>query len=197
VCEPHAALPTHSNGETAHVCGRPNNYSKVMGFFGSRCFAVILSAAFIAGSSFSAVAQSTNGEQKPADQQKAGEAAKTEAARRAEELAEAARVLTGPAANPECVWLGRRVVRLLSQDDLDTAFRHLDIYDRFGCPGAHIQAAFRCLIRQGVIDPKSPETLDARVHSCWINPNATAAAPQPPAAPAAPPAAASGGTGAR
>ena len=46
-----------------------------------------------------------------------------------------ASVLGGPAANPECVWLGRRVVSLLWRDDLDTAFRHLDLYDRFGCPG--------------------------------------------------------------
>ena len=43
-------------------------------------------------------------------------------------------------------------------DDLDTAFRHLDLYDRFGCPGGHIQAAFRCLTRfGGQIDPKVPE----------------------------------------
>ena len=33
------------------------------------------------------------------------------------------------------------------RDDLDTAFRHLDLYDRFGCPASHIQAAFRCLVR--------------------------------------------------
>ncbi len=51
-----------------------------------------------------------------------------------DEIAEASRVLTGPAGNPECVWLGRRVVSLLWRDDLDTAFRHLDLYDRFGCP---------------------------------------------------------------
>ena len=39
--------------------------------------------------------------------------------------------------------------RLLWRDDLDTAFRHLDLYDRFGCPAGHIQATFRCLVRQG------------------------------------------------
>ena len=75
-----------------------------------------------------------------------------------------------PAGNPECVWLGRRVVSLLWRDDLDTAFRHLDLYDRFGCPSAHIQATFRCLIRQGNIDPKAQETLNGRVHACWLNP---------------------------
>ncbi|MET4069549.1 pyruvate/2-oxoglutarate dehydrogenase complex dihydrolipoamide acyltransferase (E2) component [Bradyrhizobium sp. S3.2.6] len=107
--------------------------------------------------------------------------------RRTDEFAEAAQVINGPAGNPECVWLGRRVVRLMWRDDLDTAFRHLDLYDRFGCPGGHIQAAFRCLTRFGAqIDPKIAETLDSRVHACWINPasqpqQAAAAASQPPA----------------
>jgi hypothetical protein len=72
-------------------------------------------------------------------------------------------------------------------DDLDTAFRHLDLYDRFGCPGGHVQAAFRCLTRfGGQIDPKVAETLNSRVHGCWINPAAQpqqAAAATPPAVP--------------
>ena len=38
---------------------------------------------------------------------------------------------------------------LMWRDDLDTAFRHLDLYDRFGCPGGHVQATFRCLARFG------------------------------------------------
>ena len=80
-------------------------------------------------------------------------------------------MVDGPAGNAECVFLGRRVISLLWRDDLDTAFRHLDLYDRFGCPGGHIQAAFRCLTRfGGQIDPKVAETLDGRVHACWINP---------------------------
>jgi hypothetical protein len=105
--------------------------------------------------------------------------------RQIDEFAEAARHLAGPAGNPECVWLGRRVVNLLWRDDLDTAFRHLDLYDRFGCPGGHVQATFRCVVRQGNIDPKAPETLRARVHSCWINPSAP---PTPPATTSAAPA---------
>ena len=52
-------------------------------------------------------------------------------------------------ANPECMWLGRRVVSLLWRDDLDTAFRHLDLYDRFGCPAGHIQTTFRCVVPAG------------------------------------------------
>jgi hypothetical protein len=117
-----------------------------------------------------------NGAQNPADAAK-------DSQRKSDEFVEAAQAINGPAGNPECVWLGRRVVVLMWRDDLDTAFRHLDLYDRFGCPGGHIQATFRCLVRFGAIDPKAPDSLSGRVHACWINPNA-----QPPAAAAAQPA---------
>jgi hypothetical protein len=104
-----------------------------------------------------------------------------EGPKKVDEFAEAAKALIGPAGQPECVWLGRRAVRLLFRDDLDTAFRHMELYDRFGCPPNHIQAAFRCVVRQGELDPKAAETLTTRVHTCWINPtpeiaNAPAAA---------------------
>ena len=112
--------------------------------------------------------------------------------RKSDEFVEAAQAINGPGGNPECVWLGRRVVRLMWRDDLDTAFRHLDLYDRFGCPGGHVQAAFRCLTRfGGQIDPKVAETLDSRIHVCWINPGA-----QPQAAAAASPAPATAGNAA-
>ncbi|MGI8524811.1 MAG: beta-1-3, beta-1-6-glucan biosynthesis protein [Pseudolabrys sp.] len=128
----------------------------------------------------SAIAQS--GEPKPPEQKPAADAAK-ETQKKIDEIAEAARLVTGPAGNPECVWLGRRVVSLLWRDDLDTAFRHLDLYDRFGCPSGHIQATFRCLVKQGNIDPKAQESLNGRVHACWIDP---ALPPSPPAAAQAP-----------
>ena len=110
--------------------------------------------------------------------------------RKTDEFAEAAQAINGPAGNPECVWLGRRVVRLMWRDDLDTAFRHLDLYDRFGCPSGHIQAAFRCLVlHSNTIDPKTPDSLNGRVLACWINPSlevvpAPAAAAPSAAAPA-------------
>jgi hypothetical protein len=120
--------------------------------------------------------------------------------RKTDEFVEATQAINGPAGNPECVWLGRRVVVLMWRDDLDTAFRHLDLYDRFGCPGGHVQATFRCLVRFfGSIDPKVPDSLNGRVHACWINPGtqpqaAVAATPATPpttgASPAAPAAAA-------
>ena len=128
--------------------------------------------------SFSAqVAHAQSGEVRPPDQ--ASDATKDR--QKVDELAEAARVLSGPAGNAECVWLGRRVVSLLWRDDLDTAFRHLDLYDRFGCPASHIQSTFRCVVRHGPFDPKLPESLNGRVHACWITPPP---APTPAPAPA-------------
>ena len=155
-----------------------------------RIFTAALAAAVIGSVAPFAAAQPA-GEQKPQDQgQKPpqNDAAKEEK-KKIDEFAEAARVLSGSAGNPECVWLGRRVVNLLWRDDLDTAFRHLDLYDRFGCPAGHIQATFRCVVRQGNIDPKAPESLSSRVHACWINPNMP-----PTTASAVPPAGAAQGT---
>jgi hypothetical protein len=139
--------------------------------------------------------QDQSGKPAAANPAQAADAAK-DSQRKTDEFVEAAQAINGPAGNPECVWLGRRVVVLMWRDDLDTAFRHLDLYDRFGCPGGHVQATFRCLVRFfSAIDPKTPDSLNGRVHACWINPAAQpqAAAAAPPAAPAtsgtAPPAA--------
>jgi hypothetical protein len=130
-----------------------------------------------------ALAHAQNSEPKSGNprQQSEGEGQK-----KADEFAEAARLLGGPAANPECMWIGRRAVGLIWRDDLDTAFRHLELYDRFGCPADHIQATFRCVVRQGNMDPKAPEKLSDRIHACWINPTMEAAAALPPSAAAAP-----------
>ncbi len=151
-----------------------------------RQFLAMLCVAAISVTATAAFGQSGG---KPAEPQKpTAETVIKESQKKADEIAEATKVLVGPAGNPECVWLGRRVVSLLWRDDLDTAFRHLDLYDRFGCPSAHVQATFRCLVRQGNIDPKAPETLNGRVHACWLNPGLTpaAAAAAVPAVPPAP-----------
>ncbi len=153
----------------------------------------VLRAAFcVVALSFAAPAAfAQSGNLQPPEQQKpAGDSAK-EGQKSIDEIAEAARVLTGPAGNPECVWLGRRVVNLLWRDDLDTAFRHLDLYDRFGCPSSHIQATFRCVVRQGHIDPKAQDSLNGRVHACWLDPGLS---PTPATAATKPAAAASVGT---
>ncbi len=153
---------------------------------GGLCAALwLLSAAVVA---FAPSAFAQNNDAKPADKPAPAAAAAGQEAgkepQKIDEFAEAQKALNGPAGHPECVWLGRRVVSLLWRDDLDTAFRHLDLYDRFGCPSAHIQASFRCLILHGSnIDPKAADSLNARVQACWINP---AMLPAPPAAAAAP-----------
>jgi hypothetical protein len=152
------------------------------------CVCCVLAFSLTAGAAF---AQGSGGSGAPAEKKPPAEKSAKESQRKIDEIAEASRVLTGAAGNPECVWLGRRVVSLLWRDDLDTAFRHLDLYDRFGCPSAHIQATFRCLVRQGDIDPKAQETLNGRVHACWLNPGL------PPAAAAKAPAATAGGTAPR
>lgn len=158
-----------------------------------RLVAAMLCVALVSLSAPAAFAQSGG---KPAEPQKpTAETIIKDGQKKIDEIAEATRTLVGPAGNPECVWLGRRVVSLLWRDDLDTAFRHLDLYDRFGCPSAHVQATFRCIVRQGNIDPKAPETLTGRVHACWLNPGL---APAPAAASVTPPpAAATEGTPAR
>ena len=146
--------------------------------------AAIWLAAALAGSTGTALAQS-GGDAKGAEKTPAPAAP----APKIEEYAEIQRAITGPTGNPECVWLGRRVVSLLWRDDIDTAFRHLDLYDRFGCPSGHIQASFRCVIlRTNMVDPKSPDSLQGLVNACWINPSQPALpAPAPAAAAPNPP----------
>jgi hypothetical protein len=154
-----------------------------MAIFNSRIVMTAVCAASLALSAMAAQAQNAD---KPADQKQQSDSGKE--AQKIDEFAEAARLINGPAGNAECVWLGRRVISLMWRDDLDTAFRHLDLYDRFGCPAAHIQSTFRCLVRQGNIDPKVPESLNGRVHACWINPALpTTAAVAPASQPVAPP----------
>lgn len=142
-----------------------------------RSLFVVLTAAAVGLGASAAWAQGTGNAKGPPAKPSA-EAPK-ENQKKIDEIAEAGRLLSGAAGNPECVWLGKRVVNLLWRDDIDTALRHLDVYSRFGCPNNHIQAAFRCLVRQGNIDPKAQETLNSRVFACWVNP---ALPPAPPAA---------------
>jgi hypothetical protein len=148
-----------------------------MRLFCMRAIAAALGIAMVLSATDQTYAQGADA--KPVD--KPPQAVDPKDQKKIDEFVEAERVLGGPAANPECLWLGRRVVGLLWKDDLDTAFRHLDLYDRFGCPSGHIQVTFRCLVRQGAIDPKATDTLNSRVHLCWLNPNleskGTAAAP--------------------
>ncbi|TCT02884.1 hypothetical protein EDC64_11156 [Aquabacter spiritensis] len=140
----------------------------------------LLAGAILLGCAGAAGAQSSSPEQKPAqpEQMTPEQQAAREAQRRSvEEFAEAAK-LPGTAGLPECVWTGRRIAALLWRDDIDTARRHLELYERFGCPTEHLKLAFRCLVRQGNIDPKTQERLGGRVQQCWVNPDYVAAPAQ-------------------
>jgi hypothetical protein len=148
----------------------------------SRLSATLAGLLVFASACLPAAAQTAEPKQADPKAQGAGEPNRDDRQRRIDEFAEAAQVLGEPAGSAECVWIGRRVVNLLWRDDLDTAFRHLSLYDRFGCPSGHIQATFRCVVQQGPFDPKAAESLSARVHSCWVNP---AMQPQTAAAPSA------------
>jgi hypothetical protein len=150
--------------------------------FDSMCVAAATLVAFLTFAADPTFAQGTD--PKAPDQRPSSGETGRDGQKKIDEYAEAEKVLGGPAASPECMWLGKRVVSLLWRDDLDTAFRHLDLYDRFGCPAGHIQTAFRCVVRHGNIDPKAPDSLGVRIHACWINPN-TDPVIAPPAAAAA------------
>jgi hypothetical protein len=186
-----AALPTHSDGQETWT--KPPTHSKVMAFPGYRSLVTLVCAAFIAGTCASAFAQGS-GDAKPPDQQKPPEL-KSEAAH----LADVARTLQGRAADAECTHLGELAITLMAKNDLDTAFRHMDLYDRFGCPGAHIQQSFRCLLLAGIPNSKDSAGLESLVRNCWApkaaQPAPAAAAPAPAAAPTPTPSTA--GAGAR
>ena len=154
------------------------------------CLAIWLAAVSVLLPASAAMAQSAPA---PADQQPAP----GQEALKPNKFLEAQRLLNGPAGNPECVDLGTKALFRLQGDDIDTAFRHLDLYDRFGCPGGHIQAAYRCLLLHPLTpdkkptDPKASDTLEDTVDACWINPAlpvkaTSASAPAAPATAAAP-----------
>jgi hypothetical protein len=172
---------------------RKNRETKWSSMLDGRRFCMVLCLAGISLSLIAGAALAQSGGKAATPEKKTPAQTAKEGQKKIDEIAEAARLLKGPAGNPECVWLGRRVVSLLWRDDLDTALRHLIIYDRFDCPRDHIQAAFRCVVRQGNIDPKAQETLNGRVDACWLDPGL----PPIPAQAVQPAAASSGGTSKR
>lgn len=141
----------------------------------SPCLSVaLLGAALVFAAVPSGVAQTPPDQKQPDQPPKPPGTPPSEAGKddkkKIDEFGEAARVLGGPAARPECLWIGRNVVSLLWRNDLDTALRQLEVYDRFGCPNEHVQHAYRCVLLQGQ-KIEAPEKLIDRVHACWINPS--------------------------
>ena len=160
--------------------------SRAASFAASVAVWLLAAAPFLSGSPAigPAMAAENNPPAPAADQQ----AAPNLDGANADEYTEAQRLVSGPAGNPECVWLGRKAVNRLWNDDIDTAFRDLDLYDRFGCPGAHVQAAVRCIVLHPPVsgdrkagDQKPSDTLDFRVKACWNNPGSPVLATPAPA----------------
>lgn len=147
----------------------------------------LLAAAIVFACLSPASAQTQPADQKPPAELPPEQKAAAEQRRSVEEFNEAAK-LPGAAGLPECVFTGRRITALIYNDDVDTARRHLEFYERFGCPTEHLKVAVRCLVRQGKIDTKANEKVAARAQQCWVNPEYVAASPAP-AAGAAPSAA--------
>jgi hypothetical protein len=117
--------------------------------------------------------EEAKGEQNPEDQKSAEQQAEERIKQEIQQYREAAAKLSLSAGSAECVWTGRRITSLLWRDDVDTARRYLDLYDRFGCSAEHLKLTFRCVIRQGPIDPKAADRLAERVHDCWLDPDGT------------------------
>jgi len=142
------------------------------------CTAALFAGGFLLASILAAAAQDqgtgpespdqVQGEQ--TDQATAEQQAEARRIEEIEQYKQAAARLSLSAGSAECVWTGRRIATLLWRDDVDTARRYLDLYDRFGCSAEHLKLAFRCMIRQGPMDPKASDRISARVHSCWVDP---------------------------
>lgn len=76
----------------------------------------------------------------------------------------------GPAFKEECVWVGKRIVNLLSRDDAMAANDFVPFYGHFGCPGDHLAKAFGCVVTN--TDPSENEALADRIDVCWDDPKA-------------------------
>jgi hypothetical protein len=86
-------------------------------------------------------------------------------------------------AAPECGWIGKRIIQLLSRDDVVAAGEFRQFYVAFGCSEAHLSAAFGCAVEDtGAAD--SCATRADCVDLCWRNPNASAQDKAVKAAPA-------------
>ncbi len=85
---------------------------------------------------------------------------------------------------PECGWIGKRIIQLLSRDDVVAAGEFRQFYVAFRCSEAHLSAAFGCAVE----DAGAADSCAARadcVDLCWRTPNASVRDKAPKPAPAA------------
>jgi hypothetical protein len=136
--------------------------------FANRATAVAFAGGLFFASFTPVFSQSQNGEQKPAVPLTTEEKAKEARAKAAREFAEAAK-LPKNAGLPECLWTGRLAASLLYRNDVDTAKRYMDLFERFSCPADHLKLAIRCVLR--LWPRQGAEMLADRVQACWVNPD--------------------------
>ncbi len=91
-------------------------------------------------------------------------------------------VKSAPQAAPECGWIGKRIIQLLSRDDVVAAGEFRQFYVSFGCSEAHLGAAFGCAV-EGATGADSCAARPDCVDLCWLTPSASTLdkAPPPPA----------------
>ncbi len=70
---------------------------------------------------------------------------------------------------PNALWPAGASPRCSGGDDIDTARRHLDLYESSAARPS-TQTRLPLLVRQGNIDPKTQERLNGRVQQCWVIP---------------------------
>lgn len=76
----------------------------------------------------------------------------------------------------ECAWTGKRVVSLLTRDDVDAATHFARFYSSFNCPNPHIGKTLGCVVAPESMGDGEP--IESRIERCWTDPKSK---PFPPA----------------
>lgn len=90
----------------------------------------------------------------------------------------------GDPASAECGWIGKRIIQLLSRDDVVAAGEFRQFYVGFGCSEVQLGAAFGCAIEGAT--PGAADACSARsecIDLCWTSPTASTLDKAPRVAP--------------
>src|SRR5258708_8613632 len=119
--------------------------------FDSMCVAAaVLGVAFLTVAANPTFAQ---GNEPKATEQRPANGDSKDGQKKIDEYAEAEKLLGDPAANPECMWLGRRLVSLPGRDDLHTAFPHPHLSHPLGRPPRPTHTPFPSPLRPRPLPP--------------------------------------------
>lgn len=69
----------------------------------------------------------------------------------------------------ECAWIGKRIIVLLSREDVVSSDNFLRFYDAFGCSRPYLGKVFGCAI----VDKADlgPKVIEGRTEACWTSPS--------------------------